>query len=83
MIYAAHIPSQDSSVVEQAYEIAWAYLVRRGYEDCMPHKVAVVGHLNEAIERGANHKLVLANRAIVAFEKAKAELEGEMQRAHR
>ena len=60
-------------MAEQAFRIAWDYLVSSGYEDCVPHQVAVVGFINEQIDRGVQHKLVLANKAISAFEKAKAE----------
>ena len=73
MIYAAYTPSQEDLVAEQAFRIAWDYLLRCGYEDCVPHQVAVVGYVNEQIDRGVRHKLVLANKAIAAFEKAKAE----------
>ena len=73
MIYAAYIPSQEDLVAESAFKIAWEYLVRSGYEDCVPHQVAVVGYINEQIDRGVKHKLILANKAIAAFEKAKAE----------
>lgn len=73
MIYAAYIPSQEELVAEQAFRIAWDYLVGSGYEDCVPHQVAVVGYINEQLERGVTHKLVLANKAIIAFERAKAE----------
>jgi hypothetical protein len=49
-----------------------------GYEDCVPHQVAVVGYINEQIDRGVRHKLVLANKAIAAFEKVKAEFASEV-----
>jgi hypothetical protein len=77
MIYAAYIPSREDLAAEQAFKIAWEYLIRCGYEDCVPHQVAVVGYINEQIERGVRHQLVLANKAITAFEKAKAEFAGE------
>lgn len=77
MIYAAYIPSREDLVAEQAFRIAWDYLVRCGYEDCVPHQVAVVGYINEQIDRGVRHKLALANKAISAFEKAKAEFAGQ------
>lgn len=73
MIYAAYIPSKEDLVAERAFQIAWDYLLRCGYEDCVPHQVAVVGYINEQIDRGVTHKLILANKAISAFEKAKAE----------
>lgn len=77
MIYAAYIPSQEDLVAESAFKIAWDYLVCSGYEDCVPHQVAVVGYINEQIDRGVKHKLILANKAIAAFEKAKAEFAGQ------
>ncbi len=73
MIYAAYIPSQEDLAAESAFKIAWDYLLCSGYEDCVPHQVAVVGYINEQIDRGVKHKLILANKAIAAFEKAKAE----------
>lgn len=73
MIYAAYIPSQEDLAAESAFRIAWEYLVCSGYEDCVPHQVAVVGYINEQIDRGVKHKLILANKAIAAFERAKAE----------
>jgi hypothetical protein len=81
MIYAAYVPGREDLVAEQAFRIAWEYLVRCGYEDCVPHQVAVVGYINEQIEHGVRHKLVLANKAITAFQAArerdKAEFAGE------
>jgi hypothetical protein len=77
MIYAAYVPSREDLVAEQAFRIAWDYLVCSGYEDCVPHQVAVVGYINEQIDRGVRHKLILANRAIAAFAKAKAEFAGQ------
>lgn len=76
MIYAAYVPSQEDLAAESAFRIAWDYLVGSGYEDCVPHQAAVVGYINEQIERGVTHKLILANKAIAAFERARAELAG-------
>jgi hypothetical protein len=73
MSMTAHAAAKDGELAESAFRIAWDYLLGTGYEDSIGHKVAVVGYINEAIERGVHHKLIIANRAINAFETAKAE----------
>ena len=69
----ARAASKEDELAETAFRIAWDYLLGTGYEDCIGHQVAVVSYINDAIERGVRHKLIIANRAISAFEKAKAE----------
>ena len=66
----------EDELAEQAFRIAWDYLCGTGYEDCIGHKVAVVSYVNDAIERGVRHKLIIANRAINSFQRAKAEFAG-------
>jgi hypothetical protein len=69
----ARAASKEDELAESAFRIAWDYLLGSGYEDCIGHQVAVVSYINDLIERGVRHKLIIANRAINAFEKAKAE----------
>jgi hypothetical protein len=69
----ARAASAEDELADSAFRIAWDYLLGSGYEDCIGHQVAVVSYINDAIERGVRHKLVIANRAITAFERAKAE----------
>ena len=73
MNFVARAASVEDELAEQAFRIAWDYLLGTGHEDCIGHQVAVVSYINDAIERGVRHKLIIANRAIGAFEKAKAE----------
>jgi hypothetical protein len=73
MNFVARAASKEDELAEQAFRIAWDYLLGTGYEDCIGHQVAVVSYINDAIERGVRHKLIIANRAISAFERAKAE----------
>lgn len=73
MSMIARAAAKEEELAESAFRIAWDYLLRTGYEDSIGHKVAVVSYINDAIERGVRHKLIIANRAINAFETAKAE----------
>lgn len=73
MTIIARVASREDELAETAYKIAWDYLLGTGHEDCIGHQVAVVSYINDAIERGIRHKLIIANRAISAFEKARAE----------
>jgi Xaa-Pro aminopeptidase len=73
MSMIARAVTKEDELAESAFRIAWDYLLGTGYEDCIGHQVAVVSYVNDAIERGVRHKLIIANRAINAFEKAKAE----------
>ncbi len=60
----------DAKVIEDAYDIAWNYLVRSGQivDEGRSHLL-----LSEAIvrllERGERHPLRLANKAISAYER--------------
>lgn len=73
MNIVARAASKEDELAEIAFRIAWDYLLGSGYEDCIGHQVAVVGYINDSIDRGVRHKLIIANRAIAAFERAKAE----------
>jgi hypothetical protein len=56
-------------VIRQAYDIAWAYLDRSGViEDEEKAHYRLLAALIEAYNKGATNKLILANRAIVAFQ---------------
>ena len=74
MSVIARAAAKEEELAESAFRIAWDYLLGTGYEDCIGHKVAVAGYVNDAIEHGVRHKLIIANRAITAFETAKAEV---------
>ena len=73
MNIVARAAAREDELAEAAFRIAWDYLLGTGYEDCIGHQVAVVSYINDGIDRGIRHKLIIANRAITAFEKAKAE----------
>ena len=73
MNIVAAVAAKEDELAESAFRIAWDYLLGTGYEDCIGHQVAVVSYVNDAIERGVRHKLIIANRAINAFQKAKAD----------
>jgi hypothetical protein len=81
MNIVARAASKEDELAESAFRIAWDYLLGTGYDDCIGHQVAVVSYINDAIERGARHKLIIANRAICAFERAKAEFAAMRQGA--
>jgi hypothetical protein len=72
-ILAGAVANEDE-LAESAFRIAWDYLLGTGYEDSAGHQVAVVGYINDAIDRGVRHKLIIANRAITDFQRAKAEV---------
>ena len=74
MNVTARAAATEDDLAGSAFNIAWDYLLGTGYEDCIGHKVAVASYVNDAIERGVRHKLIIANRAITAFETAKAEV---------
>ncbi|UTD28152.1 hypothetical protein [Bradyrhizobium sp. WD16] len=65
----------DAKVIEDAYNIAWDYLLRSGQiaNESRSHLL-----LSEAIvhllERGERHPLRLANKAIAAYERHLADL---------
>jgi hypothetical protein len=56
-------------VIRQAYDIAWAYLDRTGViEDEEKAHYRLLATMIEAYNKGVNNKLILANKAIVAFQ---------------
>ena len=69
----AGVAAGEDELAESAFRIAWDYLLGTGYEDSAGHQVAVVGYINDAIDRGVRHKLIIANRAITDFQRAKAD----------
>jgi hypothetical protein len=81
MNIVARAASKEDELAESAFRIAWDYLLGTGYEDSIGHQVAVVSYINDAIEHGVRHKLIIANRAISAFERAKAEFAAMRQGA--
>jgi hypothetical protein len=66
------MPQNPMSVeaIRQAYDIAWAYLDRTGViEDEEKAHYRLLATLTEAYNKGASNKLILANKAIVAFQR--------------
>jgi hypothetical protein len=56
-------------VIRQAYDIAWVDLDRIGaIEDEEKAHYRLLAIMIEAYNRGASNKLILANKAIVAFQ---------------
>jgi hypothetical protein len=65
------MPENPISVeaVWQAYDIAWAYLDRSGaIEDEEKAHYRLLAMMIEAYDKGVSNKLILANKAIVAFQ---------------
>jgi hypothetical protein len=65
------VPQNPMSVevIRQAYDIAWAYLDRTGViEDQEKAHYRLLATMIEAYNRGVCNKLILANKAIVAFQ---------------
>jgi hypothetical protein len=65
------MPQNPMSVeaIRQAYDIAWAYLDRSGViadEEKAHYKLLAT--IVEAYNKGVSNKLILANKAIVAFQ---------------
>jgi hypothetical protein len=65
------MPQNPMSVeaIRQAYDIAWAYLDRTGViEDEEKAHYRLLATMIEAYNKGGINKLILANKAIVAFQ---------------
>ncbi len=65
------MPQNPMSVeaLRQAYDIAWAYLDRTGViADEEKAHYRLLATMIEAYNKGVSNKLILANKAIVAFQ---------------
>jgi hypothetical protein len=65
-------PYLDESVVDNAFDIAWHFIKStHDVADDSAAKACIATEIMRLLERGERHRIVLANRAIAACEKAR------------